>query len=624
MASQDDRLGVNAPITRRDFVNGTLVAAAGLFVRSGDRARTPAASPAEDFDGYGGVGDYARSNGNTWRVMSDGHAMRDGGFEAVAANALDTRETYDLVVVGGGISGLAAALFFQRNDGGRCLVLENHPMFGGEAKRNEFIVDGHRLAVHQGSAIFLVPGKGGYTDRFYDLIGMDRRTFEYQRWRGPETPMPLAHDPYDTPRDYGFWFGPQFTGRKGVWVMDPWRRRLEGAPIDDATKAELLRTQLPADETVFSRPRVDGDAAARTLDGVTYEDFLMARYHISRETVRRFLFTEGSGYGIGPDVLSAYCWCAIETQFPEDSDDVQMFPDGNTGFARLMVKTLVPEAFAGPRTVDAVWRNPVRFAALDRAGARTRIRLGATVVRVAHDDDPARASHVNVTYVKDSRLYRVRARRVVMSGGSWTTKHVVHDLPAAHREAYAQFHRSPCLMANVAVRNWRFLYRMGLSGCRWFGGLGDAFTVRRQALVDGIDPTFGPDSPTVLTIKVLFGRPGLPLGEQVSLGRAELLGTTFAQYERTLREQLADMFAAGGFDPRRDVAGIILNRWGHAYVNPQPGFFFGSNGRPAPRAVLRDAPFGRIAFANTDLAGAADHRNSIREADRAVRQLAMA
>jgi spermidine dehydrogenase len=125
----------------------------------------------------------------------------------------------------------------------------------------------------------------------------------------------------------------------------------------------------------------------------------------------------------------------------------------------------------------------------------------------------------------------------------------------------------------------------------------------------------------VLTLKVLYAYPGAPIAEQGSRGRAEMLSKSFAQYEREIREQLGDMFAAGGFDPRRDIAGIILNRWGHAYVNPQPGFFFGKDGKPAPRDVLRYRPHGRIAFANTDLAGAMDHRNAILEADRAVAQL---
>jgi len=618
-APNDDRLGMNEPISRRDFVNGALVAGAGMLLSG--RASAMGTSPADAWNGYGGVGDYRASNGNTYDVMTAAHAMRDGAYEKTAAT--DTGEMYDLVSVGGGLSGLAAAVFFQKNKGGRCLVLDNHPIFGGEAKRNEFLVDGHRLIAHQGSAIFLVPKKGGYTDRFYEMIGMDRSTFDYQTWRGPSPAMALHQSPYAEPKDYGFYFGPTFGKRPGVWVVDPWGRKLEGAPLSDTMKADLMRWRTVPDDG--PRPQTEGDDVSRQLDKITLEEHLMARHRITRETVRKFLSpVEGGGYGLGPDALSAYCAYAIETEFPGDGDATlgdQMFPDGNTGFARLMVKTLIPDAFAGPHTVDAVWQSRVNFAALDRPGQHTRVRLNATVVRVEHQGNPATAPHVVITYAKGKQLFRVKARAVVMAGGSWTSKHIVRDLPASHREAYAQFYRSPCLMANVAVRNWRFLYKMGMSGCRWFDGLGDYLSVRRMATLDGVSPTIGPDSPTVLTIKVLFAQPGLPIAEQGAQGRAKLLGTSFAQYERALREQLADMFAPGGFDPRRDIAGIILNRWGHAYVNPQPGFFFGVDGKPAPRDVLRDAPHGRIAFANTDLAGAMDHRNSIREADRAVRKL---
>src|SRR4051812_30603442 len=231
---------MNEPISRRDFVNGTLLAGAGLLL--GNRLPADATSDADAFNGYGGVGDYRASNGNTWDVLSAGHAMRDGLFEKRVASAADTGEIFDMVAVGGGISGLAAAIFFQKNKGGRCLVLDNHPIFGGEAKRNEFLVDGQSVVAHQGSAIFLVPRKGGYTDSFYKLIGMDRSAFSYQGWRGPSPAMPLSHSPYDQPKNYGFYFGPQFTERSdGVWLLDPWRRKLEGAPISDADKAELLR-----------------------------------------------------------------------------------------------------------------------------------------------------------------------------------------------------------------------------------------------------------------------------------------------------------------------------------------------------------------------------------------------
>ena len=108
--------------------------------------------------------------------------------------------------------------------------------------------------------------------------------------------------------------------------------------------------------------------------------------------------------------------------------------------------------------------------------------------------------------------------------------------------------------------------------------------------------------------------------DQQAIGRAELLSTSYVDYERKIREQLTEMFGRSGFDAKRDIAGIILNRWGHAYCSPQPGSFFGLNGQPAPREVLRAKPFARVAFANTDLVGAT-HTGAMFEGQRAVTQL---
>ena len=176
-------------------------------------------------------------------------------------------------------------------------------------------------------------------------------------------------------------------------------------------------------------------------------------------------------------------------------------------------------------------------------------------------------------------------------------------------------------MANVAVRNWRFLHKMGLTECQWFEGLGNYFALRKMATFGTQQPTINPDSPTVLTFKILFSSPGLSLEEQTIRGRTELLSTPFRSYERTIRQQFTAMFARSGFDANRDIAGIILNRWGHAYLSPQPGFFFGKDGKLGPGDVLRQTPYGRIAFANSDLAGIMDHRTSIQEARRAIEQL---
>jgi spermidine dehydrogenase len=240
---------------------------------------------------------------------------------------------------------------------------------------------------------------------------------------------------------------------------------------------------------------------------------------------------------------------------------------------------------------------------------------------VQHDGNPASAKTVAIVYAQDGKFYRVKARSAVMAGGSWTSKHIVKDLPETYRQAYASFYRSPCMMANVAVRNWRFLYNKGLSGCRWFDGVGNYMEVRKLALTGMEEPTISPDSPIVLSLKVLYSYPGYSTEDQGHRGRGEMMSISFRDYERRIREQFTLMFADSGFDAKRDIAGIILNRWGHAYLSPQPGFFFGKDGKPAPRETLRSAPFGRIAFANTDLAGAMDHRYSILEAQRAVNQL---
>ncbi|MGB7727867.1 MAG: FAD/NAD(P)-binding protein [Candidatus Acidiferrum sp.] len=628
----DKALGMHAPITRRDFLGSTLLASGAMLFDS--LAPQEILAQNDEFTGYGGVGEYSSSNGNTLPVLQAGHKIRDAVYNPLPKDLIETGETYDCVIVGGGISGIAAALFFQRHaaSGAKCLVLENHPIFGGEAKQNEFLVDGKRLIAHQGSAIYQLQQPQSFLKQFYDSIGLTSPKLAYQKWSGPQPEMPLSRTPYDAVGmdvgQYGFWFGASFGHKPGLWVMDPVRKKLEGAPISSATRAEWVRflTGASLDGKPFEHPKYEGDPISRYLDTITLEQHFHERFGLSQETVRKFLSpVEGGGAGLGPDALSAYSDYAFEALQPvadETGAMDEMFPGGNTTIARLLLKSLNPAAIDGPAGVEGVSRNSVNFAALDSPTAPARIRLSATAVSVQHDGDPAKASTVSIAYEKGGKLYRVKARSVVMAGGSWTSKHIVKDLPQNYSQAYAAFYRSPAMMANVAVRNWRFLYNLGLSGCRWFAGaVGNYMEVRKLALTGNVDPTISPDSPIVLSLKVLYASPGLSTEEQGNRGRMEMLGTSFREYERRIRQQFTDMFASSGFDAQRDIAGIILNRWGHAYLSPQPGFFFGTNGNPAPRETLRKAPFGRIAFANTDLAGAMDHRFSILEAQRAINQL---
>lgn len=612
----DRALGMDQKICRRDFLNSTLLASGSALLGS----LTPRQLLArDDWTGYGGIGDYADSNGNTFEVMTAGHQIRNHVFPTLPADTIDTGEVFDCVIVGGGISGLAAALFFKKYAPRlTCLVLEDHPIFGGEAKRNEFLVDGQRVMGPQGSDHFSVPYPYSFIARFYELIGLDWRQFKYQTWRGPSPELPLGTSFEDAQPPDGFYFGVKFGKRPGIWLIDPWKKNLEGAPIPASMRAELLRYR---EERKHGRPfDYPGDAKSRRLDSMTIKQYLMETYGLSSETIETFMAEEGGGYGAGPDAVSAYCMYAFAEEHPL-GHQTHSFPGGNAGIGRQIVKTLIPESISGPRTLEAMCRNKINFSSLDRPGQPGRIRLGSTVVWVQHEGDPTRAKFLTVAYTREGKVYRLKARAAVMAGGCWTTKHIVRDLPDAQREAYRQFYRSPCLMANVAVRNWRFLYKLGISGCQWFEGLGSFTAVRKVPLFSTESKTIGPDSPVVLTLKVLFTHPGLPLKDQGNLGRAELLSTSFREYERKIREQLTEMFSQSGFEAQRDIAGIVLNRWGHAYVSPQPGFFFGKDGNPAPRQILRAAPFGRIAFANTELSGAPDHRTAITEAHRAVNQL---
>jgi spermidine dehydrogenase len=626
----DKILGAGDSISRRDFLDGALIASGAALLAG---AAAPLGAQAPGWTGYTGEGDYKESAGNTEDVVHNAHAVRDGVFDKAPA-VIETGEVFDCVVVGGGFSGLSAALFFKQRASAQrtCLVLDNAHVFGGVAKRNEFVVDGTRLYAPQASIHFQPPYPNSFLRGVYDAIGLDWQAFkQYQSWQGPSPEMPLPRSPYRVAgfppvSTYGFYFGAKYGKTPGLWVKDPWRNNLEGTPFPETTRQELLKWrngQHAQPPLVYDYP---GDAVSRQLDSMTLEDYWVRTYGISRESLRLLTVADtAAGFGLGADVLSGFLEYEWSRTLPTVDDSmetgIQMFPGGNSGLARLIVKTLIPDSIAGGRDMGTTWKNPINFAALDRPDQPIRIRLQSTAVRVEHAGEPDKAEFVWVTYSSQGKVYRLKAKTVVMAGGGWMTKHVVRDLNTERRAAYEQFFYAPYMVANVAVRNWRFLHKLGLSGGNWFEGFGRFAEVRKAATFGTDSAGVGPDLPTVLTLFIDFAKPGLSILEQERQGRAELLSSPFSFYERKIREQMTQMFGASGFDAKRDIAGIILNRFGHAFINPAPGFFFGRDGNPAPRNALRDGPFGRIAFAHSDLAGAMDHRNAFLESSRAMNQL---
>lgn len=622
---------MNEGISRRDFLDGALLAS-GAALLSG-LAPQQLAAQVDGWTGYTGEGDYQGTAGNSEEMVHSAHAVRDGKFDR-PPEVIETGETFDCVVVGGGFAGLSASLFFkQRAAGDRtCLVLDNSRVFGGVAKRNEFVVDGHRLYAPQASVHFQPPYPNSFLKSVYDSIGLDWNAFkQYQTWQGPPADMSLPRSPYRVAGypalgTYGFYFGAKYGKTPGIWVKDPWRDNLSATPIAEETRREMMAWHNGAHATkplVYDYP---GDAVSRELDSMSLEDYWVRLYGISRETIRMLAVADtAAGFGLGPDALSAFLEYEWSRTVPTVDDSmetgIQMFPGGNSGLNRMMVKTLIPESIEGPRGMETTWKDRIDFSALDRPGQQIRIRLRSTAVRVEHQGEPDKSEFVWITYTSEGKAYRLKAKSVVMAGGGWMTKHVVRDLNADRLAAYNTFGYSPYMVANVAVRNWRFLSKLGISGGNWFEGFGRFTEVRKVARFGTDMPNVGPDLPTVLTFFIDYCKPGMPAAQQTHLGRTEILATSYDVYERRLREQMTEMFGPAGFDAKRDIAGIVLNRFGHAFITPQPGFFFGRDGKPAPRDALRNGPFGRIAFSHSDLAGAMDHRNAFIESNRATSQL---
>ena len=637
MKKKNDKFNLASNISRRDFIGGTLVGAgASLLYSCTDPIDLVSQNPGgvlnDAWTGYGGVGDYAISNGNVASTRDAAHLIRDGFTPKMMEDAEDTNEEYDMVIIGGGFSGIGAAYQFHKKYGnsGKCLILENHPVFGGEAKQNEFEVDGHTLYGPQGSNDFGPPQKDSH-GLIADIYRDTGLPFEYSFVRQDpgitKIRAPLENyygvfweeERYDT----GYFMG---EDADTPWVINPRKDALARLPWSDKFKAELNR--VFADKKDY----YSGNDLDHWLDSMSYKDLLEKVMGYSPEVTQYFdpIIAISMG-GVGADVYSAYSAKLLElpgTQAryaydsKQDDHDVgaYSFPGGNTGIFRHIVKYLMPDSIKGGNSFEEILFNPIDFSALDRTENPINIRLNATAIDVSHAGPAESSEHVNVSYRLDGKVKRIKAKSVVVSIGGWVARNIVSDMPAPITAAYSQFYHSPILVVNVAVRNWRFLDKLGISSGRWFEGFGNFFSIRRPMITGKSTQPFDPDKPAVMTFYVPFNYPGYSIQEQGALGRADLLRKPYSQYEQEIIEQMTKMFEAGGFKAERDIAGIVLNRWGHAYISPQPGFHFGINGKEAPKEIVKRG-FGRIQFGHSELSGYMSHTAALREGGRAAIQV---
>ena len=398
-------------------------------------------------------------------------------------------------------------------------MLDNHPVFGGEAKQNQMVVDGVMLTGPQGSNDASVPQPNtsyGHVVGLWDEIGMPN-SYDFVKPTGAGATLKYARDNFypmywnEAGTSLGYYFDKPLGSRR-AWVVDPWSDHLQRAPIAAATRRDWLRWK---NAPVLTR----GDEATtdRWLDSMSYGDLIVRELGLSKA-----LFpladplVATADYGVSSDAVSAYGAKLLGLPGTARDDgppgEAFSFPGGNAAILRHIVKAMLPEAISGSRAFADVLYAPINFAALDRP-QHTRIRLNATAVSVRHDGPPDTAGQVDVVYAVDGQLHKVSSKAAIVAAGGWVTRRIVRDLPESYRAAYEQFHHGPILVANVAVRNWQAMANLGITAARWFDGFGFFLNVRQPMLIEGVPVPLDPAKPAMLTLYI-----GLSAGRAVGGG----------------------------------------------------------------------------------------------------------
>jgi spermidine dehydrogenase len=625
MTKSTDELGLKLPITRRDFIGGVATGVALLTAMETEAEAIPApppsavpGSPAESYPPLrsGLRGQYPGS-------FEIAHLARDGGFDG-ALGAEDTGEHYDLVVVGAGVSGLAAAHLYRKalGDERRVLILDNHDDFGGHAKRNEFRHEGRVYLSFGGAMSIETPFPYSYTAKaLLKELGVDPKSFS--RYERPERVKGMGHAVFF---DREHFAGDKLVGGAGT---RPWRAFFADAPLSAAVRADLTRLHT---EKIDYLPALDPAQKASALKRMSYRDFLVRHAGVPAASLA---FFNGIGWGIRNhkrlDTCPAYmAWRSNQPGFdgmqieaePEAEADYFHFPDGNASVARLLVSRLVPGVFPGGQDQESIVLAPAIYAALDLQANPTRIRLNSTVVRVEHVSAPDLGTEraVRIVYGDADRRRQVTAANVILACFNNIVPFIVPDLPPAQKEALRYASKVPMQYTSVLLRNWEALSKLGVSTIHAPNGYHTDLMLDVPLAIGGYETLVDPGKPAMIQMIRNFNKPGLPRREQNRAGRAEMLATPFETIESEVRMQLNRMLGRAGFEARRDILGLTVNRWPHGYA-----YTYDTLGDPdLPDAerphVLGRRAFGRIAVANAD-SGAAGYCNvAIDQAERAVQE----
>ena len=623
-------------IARRDFINGTLMVAGTSMLpfKSNSQAVMDALKPSYYPPALTGLrGSHPGSNENAhsqaWTKQKDW------------GSTTDLKEEYDLVVVGGGISGLSAAYFYQQEHGRdkKILILDNHDDFGGHAKRNEHTIDGDTRLGEGGSESFEYPHefsetvlnllkdlgvdldrfKTAYDTDFFKRNGLGAVTYFNKQIFGED--KVVKHPFCDYP---GFVEG----------LMRPTLSHEEAAaqsPLSKKGKQQLLRV-LKANPNTLKVPKNEWQEYMRNH---SYFDYLKITLGVDDPGVMRMARHSVVDYGGAPDLMSMeealdsgalgldyFSWSDTNDEvagdggYIENTDTysvkepfIHHFPDGNATIARMLVKKMIPDIGPGENVEEIVLSN-FKYDELDKPSNSVRVRLNSTVVNVQHGGNPYSSSDVFVNYMSDNKLYQVKGKGVVMACYNMMIPYIVSDLPKKQDAALRRLSKIPLQFTTVGLKNWKALKEMGIGMAMSPGNIHQAIGMDFPISIGGYEFTKTPEDPCILHMRCcLLGETvGAPRIEQLHEARYRMLGMQFRDYEAEIRDHLGGMLPKGIFDFDRDVESISVNRWAHGYSYGNPG------------AIGRQ-PFGRITIANSDSVNSSLMNRAIEQAWRAVKEL---
>src|SRR5271163_3542036 len=562
----DRELGMGREITRRDFLNGVSIAVGTSLIAANSTWLHAFGIPQSPFDPEKDPSYYPPAktgmrgaHDGSWEVA---HELRDGKRWP---EPVDDSDSYDLIIVGGGISGLAAAYFYRKFTGpqSRILILDNHDDFGGHAKRNEFQA-GNRLLIGYGGTQS-IEAPGNYSKDSIGLLqelGIDVKRFLKYYDQKLFDSMHLQEAVFFDKETFGT---DRLVREKGLhyFGVDFTLENVSQIPIPEAAKKDLLRLQH---DSVDYMPDLTPEQKKAKLIKTSYKHFLVQYVKVHPDVIKVFQASTHDLYCVGIDAVSASD-CAREgypgfdgMKLPasheenaeKDEPYIFHFPDGNASIARMLVRSLVPGSLPGHTMADIVTAR-ANYARLDDSSSPIHIRLNSTAVKVKHTGDPATAKEVEVTYVRGGQARRVRGANCILACYNMIIPYLCPEMSDKQKEALAYGVKAPLVYTNVQIANWKAFQKLGLSAIYAPGSYFTNVTLDFPVSMGDYHYPSSPDESCLLHLLRTPCKPGADCKDQYRAGRWELLSTKFETFERHVRDQLGRALSPGGFDPASDV-----------------------------------------------------------------------